>query len=34
MDSFAIDLKVDTKLLKDKVLDDFIAERYSSKAGG
>jgi xylose isomerase len=34
MDSFAIGLKVANKLIEDKVLDDFITERYSSYTQG
>lgn len=34
MDSFAIGLKVAQKLIEDKVLDQFIAERYSSYTEG
>ncbi|MFJ7848891.1 xylose isomerase [Peribacillus sp. NPDC097224] len=34
MDSFAIGTKVAKKLLEDKVLEDFIADRYSSYTAG
>ena len=34
MDSFAIGTKVAKKLLEDKVLEDFIADRYSSYTSG
>jgi len=34
MDSFAIGLKVAAKLLEDRVLEDFIADRYSSFTEG
>ncbi|WML43013.1 xylose isomerase [Neobacillus sp. PS3-40] len=34
MDSFAIGLKVANKLIEDKVLDDFVTERYSSYTEG
>ncbi|MCM3238529.1 xylose isomerase [Heyndrickxia oleronia] len=34
MDSFAIGLKVANQLIADKVLDDFISERYSSYTYG
>lgn len=34
MDSFAIGLKTAQKLLEDRVLEDFIASRYSSYASG
>ncbi|WP_338786470.1 xylose isomerase [Metabacillus sp. FJAT-53654] len=34
MDSFAIGLKVANKLIEDKVLDDFVDQRYSSYSEG
>ncbi|MBO1510939.1 xylose isomerase [Metabacillus bambusae] len=34
MDSFAIGLKVANKLVEDKVLDDFVDQRYSSYSEG
>lgn len=34
MDSFAVGLKVANRLIEDKVLDDFVAERYSSYSHG
>ncbi|MBS4198729.1 xylose isomerase [Bacillus sp. FJAT-49732] len=34
MDSFAIGLKVAAKLLEDRVLEDFVADRYSSYTEG
>lgn len=34
MDSFAIGLKVANKLIEDKVLEDFISDRYSSYTEG
>src|SRR5690606_36081607 len=34
MDSFAIGLKVAAKLLEDHVLEDFVADRYSSYTEG
>lgn len=34
MDSFAVGLKVANKLLEDRVLEDFIAERYRSYTEG
>jgi len=34
MDSFAVGLKVANKLIEDRVLEDFIADRYSSYSEG